>query len=94
MKFINPEHQRIYNDAKIMYDAEIERQRLEWERLDAEWARYPDDIRAEKHAWLRSHFAECRRPYEKVLTDVVSICPTVIKVLCDPITMILPAADA
>jgi len=82
-QFINADHERIYNEARAMLVAEIDRQRADAERLGKEWERYPEQLRLEKHAWLRQHFAECRRPYEKILTDILAICPRAIIVTKD-----------
>lgn len=27
-------------------------------------------------AWLKNHFAQCRVPYEKLLADILALCPT------------------
>ena len=74
LAFINPEHERLCGKARALLAAEIERQRTEFERLSGEWERLPERRRAENHAWLRQHFLECRRPYEKILTDIMALC--------------------
>jgi hypothetical protein len=77
-KFANTEHERLYNTARAMLEAECDRQKREWERFGVEWERYPLHIRTEKRAWLYRHFAKCREPYENILTEIVSICPMTI----------------
>lgn len=79
--FLNPEHERLYRRARVLLDSEHERQRSEAERLSAEWSRYPEELRREKQAWLAHHFAERRRPYEKLVTDILSLCASPIMVL-------------
>lgn len=79
-KFVNSEHQRLYDRARKMLDDELSRQKKELKRLMPEFERYPAEIRNEKIAWLMRHFAKCRMPYEKILIDVLSICPTIMMV--------------
>lgn len=73
--FINAQHEKLYTDARKMLDDELTRQKADYERLSADWERLPHYIRSEKEHWLREHFAACRKPYEKLLTDAVALCP-------------------
>jgi hypothetical protein len=76
--FINETHESLYHQAKELLDAELLRQRQEAERLQEEWKKLPEDRLRKNVTWMQQHFAECRRPYEKILTDIISLCPMAI----------------
>jgi hypothetical protein len=75
LRFISSEHEQLYHRAKTLLDNECARQKLEWDRMSLEFAYYPDQLQKEKRAWLLNHFTECRKPYEKLLTDIITLCP-------------------
>lgn len=76
-KFVNEAHETLYREARAMLDEEIAREQREAERLYADWQYLPERERSAKVAWLQTHFRECRRPYEKMLTDILALCPMV-----------------
>lgn len=78
--FPNPRLEELYREAVALLASEDERQKMEAERLSAEWARYPDEMRREKIAWLERHFRACRAPYLKVLTEIVA-CASPVMIL-------------
>ena len=79
--FINADHERLYREAREMLDNEIARQKQEADRLSVEWEHYPEDERKRNQVWLLRHFDECRKPYVKILTDIVALCPTAVTIL-------------
>lgn len=81
LSFVNSDHERLYRAARTMLANEIERQSQDAARLAVEWERYPEDVQNEQRAWLRWHFAECRRPYEKVLTDITALCTRAVMII-------------
>jgi hypothetical protein len=80
--FVSAEHERMYHEARVLLDNECTRQKSEWDHLTTEFSFYPEQLQKERRAWLLNHFAECRKPYVKLLVDIVSLCPvtTTIKV--------------
>jgi hypothetical protein len=83
-KFVNEQHERQYHEAVKLLASEDERQTREAANLGKVWERLPDDERMERIAWLRNHFHECRKPYIKILTDILSLAMPV---------MIVPASE-
>lgn len=83
-KFVNAQHEQQYHDAIKLLASEDERQAGEAAKLSQEWERLPEDERMKRVAWLRNHFHECRRPYIKLLTDILALASPV---------MIFPAGE-
>ncbi len=79
MTFVDARHEQLYHEARAMLDAELARQASEAARLSNEgkWDFLPAPERQQKYIWLQRHFAECRKPYEKILTDILALCPRI-----------------
>jgi hypothetical protein len=89
-KFVNEQHERQYHDALRLLASEDERQASEAAKLGREWERLPEDKRMERIAWLRNHFHECRKPYIKLLTDILALATPVMILSADEAAHLSP----
>lgn len=72
-KFVSNEHERAYYNVMAALSAVDASQQQEYNRVSVEWDSLSIDEQRRKYEQLWANFHECRKPYEKVLADILSL---------------------